>query len=114
MNYIIDAQNKSIGRVASEAACVLIGKNKSDYAPNTVADVSVEIKNASKAKIHPKKLANKSYKRYSGYPGGLKEKSMKEMIKNKGYGELFRIAVKGMLPSNKLRNSMLKNLKITE
>ncbi|MFC1721059.1 50S ribosomal protein L13 [Patescibacteria group bacterium] len=112
--YTIDAQNKSLGRVASEAAKVLMGKDKADYKPNVVADVKVEIKNASKIKINPKNLDNKLYKRYSGYPGGLKETPMKKVIEKKGYSELFEMAVRGMLPANRLRQIMLKNLSIVE
>ncbi len=112
--YTIDAQNKSLGRVASEVAMILMGKDKADYRPNVVADVKVEIQNASKVKINPKNLKNKLYKRYSGYPGGLKETPMKKVIEKKGYSEIFEIAVKGMLPANKLRPLMMKNLEVTE
>jgi len=114
MEYTIDAQNKSLGRVASEAAMVLMGKDKANYQPNVVADVKVEIQNASKVKINPKNLDNKLYKHYTGYPGGLRETPMKKKIEKKGYSEIFEIAVKGMLPANKLRPLMLKNLSITE
>ena len=112
--YTIDAQNKSLGRVASEAAVVLMGKTDADYKPNVVKDVKVQIINASKAKIHPKKMDDKLYKRYSGYPGGLKETPMKKVVEKKGYSELFKMAVRGMLPANKLRPLMLKNLQVTE
>jgi len=112
--YTIDAQSKSLGRVASQVAVLLMGKNETTFARNVAPAVKVEIVNASKASIHPKKLEMKKYKSYSGYPGGLKETPMKKMIEKKGYSELFRIAVKGMLPSNKLRKDMMKNLKVTE
>lgn len=110
MKYTLDAENKKIGRVATQAAVLLMGKNTAGFAKNSVPDVTVEIKNASKASIDGKKLTQKTYSRYSGYPGGLKQPSMEKVIAKKGYGELFREAISGMLPKNKLRNKMMKNL----
>ena len=112
--YTINAEGKKIGRVASEAAKILMGKQSADYASNKVADVFVEITNTSKADISEKKKEEKSYARYSGYPGGLKFPTMAKIISKKGTSEIFRIAVKGMLPKNKLTPTILKNLKITE
>jgi len=112
--YTIDAQGKKIGRVASEAAKILMGKTSASYAANKVADVKVEIVNTSKADISEKKKGEKTYARYSGFPGGLKFPTMAKIISKKGTSEIFRIAVKGMLPKNKLSPIMLKNLKITE
>ncbi len=112
--FELDAENKSIGRVASEAAILLMGKNSPEYKRNLAPSVTVTIANASKAKIHPKRLLDKKYKSFSGYPGGLKETPMAKMIEKKGHEELFRIAVRGMLPANKLRSIMLKNLKVSE
>jgi large subunit ribosomal protein L13 len=112
--YTLDATNKKIGRLASEAASLLMGKNTTVYARNVVPAVEVEIINASKATIPASKLEQKKYTTYSGYPGGLKETAMKRMIERKGHSELFRIAVYGMLPINKLRSRMIKNLKISE
>ena len=114
MNHIIDAENKKIGRVATEAAILLMGKNLSDFKRNVVPNVKVEIKNASKAAITDKKMQEKTYSRYSGFPGGLKKPTMKEVVGKKGYGELFKEAVSGMLPKNKLRQKMINNLIITE
>ena len=114
MKYTLDAQNKKIGRVATEAAVFLMGKNLPKFARNAIPDVRVEIKNTSKALIDDKKKSQKTYSRYSGYPGGLKQPTMNEVIVKKGYSEIFRIAVYGMLPKNKLRARMLKNLIITE
>lgn len=112
--YVIDATNKKIGRVATEAARVLMGKDSPDYQPNKVASVSVKIANASKADISTKKKEQKTYKSFSGYPGGLREAPMNKVIEKKGYGELFRSAIYGMLPTNKLRAKMMGNLIITE
>lgn len=114
MEHEINAQNKKLGRVASEAASFLMGKNRLDFVRNTVADIKVKIINASKLDVTNKKLGAKTYKLYSGYPGGLKEPTMKKVIADKGFKEIFRIAVRGMLPKNKLRDRMMKNLIITE
>ncbi|HEY0908017.1 MAG TPA: 50S ribosomal protein L13 [Candidatus Paceibacterota bacterium] len=112
--HTIDAQAKKIGRIASEAAKILMGKNSTAYAPNVVADVEVRIINAAKADVTDKKMDQKVYKRYSGYPGGLIETSMKRLVEKKGMSEVFTIAIKGMLPKNKLQAKMLKNLVVTE
>ena len=112
--HTIDAKDKKIGRVATEAAHHLLGKDSTDYKPNVVADVNVEIVNAKLLDISPKKIDNKMYKRFSGYPGGLKEEKLGKIIKNKGFDEVLRKAVYGMLPSNKLRSLMMKRLIISE
>ncbi len=114
MKYIIDAKDKKLGRVASEAAVYLNGKNSVDFARNTVTQTVVEIVNASKADIDVKKLSGKTYDRYSGYPGGLKSPAMKNVVEKKGYAEVFRLAVYGMIPSNKLRAKIMKNLTVKE
>lgn len=114
VKYTIDAENKRIGRVATEAAVFLMGKNLATFAKNIVPNVKVEIKNTSKALIDDTKKAQKTYSRYSGYPGGLKQPTMEQVIAKKGFGELFKEAVSGMLPKNKLRSKMLSNLIITE
>ncbi len=114
MEYTLDAQNKKLGRIASEAAKLLMGKNRTDFARNTMPDVKVKIVNAGKVDILNKKMGDKFYKTYSGYPGGLKERGMKKVVNDKGFKETFRLAVSGMLPKNKLRTRMMKNLIVTE
>lgn len=114
MKKTIDASGKKLGRVASEAAVFLIGKDKPDFARNKVSGVAVEIVNASKADINERKLSDKKYVRYSGYPGGIKSPTMKNVIEKKGYAEIFTLAVYGMIPSNKLRAKIMKNLTVTE
>jgi len=114
VKYTLDATNKHVGRVASQAAVLLMGKNSKDFKRNVAPEVKVEIKNASKASISDKKRAQETYARYSGYPGGLKKPVMAEVISKKGYSEVFKKAVSGMLPKNKLRSVMLKNLIVTE
>lgn len=114
MKYTLDAENKKIGRIATQASVYLMGKNLPDFKRNMAPKVKVEIKNTSKAEIDSKKMEQKTYSRYSGYPGGLRQPKMKEVVAKKGYSELFREAVSGMLPKNKLRAIMMKNLIITE
>ncbi|HEY9480817.1 MAG TPA: 50S ribosomal protein L13 [Candidatus Paceibacterota bacterium] len=113
-NHTIDASGKKIGRIASQAAKILMGKTSTAYQPNVVADVKVTITNASKADITSKKKDEKIYTRYTGYPGGLIESTLAHMIEKKGYGEAFKVAVYGMLPKNKLQDRMMKNLTVTE
>lgn len=114
MKYTLDAENKSIGRVATQAAVYLMGKNMPDFKRNAIPDIKVEITNTSKASIPESKRLQKTYSRYSGYPGGLKQPTMEQVIEKKGYSELFKEAVSGMLPKNKLRQKMMNNLTITE
>ncbi len=112
--HIIDAKDAKIGRVATQAAHILMGKNYPEFQRNVAPKVSVQIVNASAALIDSRKFAEKDYTSYSGYPGGLKHKSMRQVVEKKGYREIFRKAVKGMLPKNRLQAVMLKNLKIEE
>ncbi len=114
MEYTIDAKDKKLGRVASEAASVLMGKNRTDFAKNQVTDVKVVISNAASLDISEKKKGEKVYRRHSQYPGGLKEETLAKVLENKGVGEVVRKAVYGMLPTNKLRARMIKNLVVTE
>jgi len=114
MKYTIDSTNKTLGRVAAEAAVLLMGKNRTDFARNTIAPAEVEIVNASKVKISSKKMAETIFKHHSGYRGGLKEVKIDRFIAEKGYPELFRKTIWGMLPINKLRPKIIKNLHVTE
>ncbi|MDD5318453.1 MAG: uL13 family ribosomal protein [Candidatus Pacebacteria bacterium] len=112
--HTIDAKNKKLGRVATQAAMVLMGKNEPTFRKNTVADVKVLITNASLISLDEVKAKNTTHMTYSGYPGGEKILSSKELVAKKGYEALFIKAIKGMLPTNKLRDVMLKNLTVTE
>lgn len=114
MKYTIDAQNKPLGRVATEVAALLNGKNTTDFAKNIVTDVKVEVINASKLKLTGNKMKDSVHKRYSGHPGGLKIRSFKLVTEKKGYRELVIHAVNGMLPKNKLQDVRMKNLTVTE
>jgi large subunit ribosomal protein L13 len=111
--YTIDATNKKLGRVATEAAMILMGKNDPDYAPNVVAKNKVTITNASKIDLSPKKL-KEEYARYSGYPGGLRFEQRGKKIDRLGFAPIFEHAVRGMLQKNRLQDKMMKNLTITE
>ncbi len=114
MKHTIDAQDKKLGRIASEAAKILMGKQTTHYVKNTVEPVTVHIINASKAKLDAKKLREKEYVTYSGFPGGIKTSTASHVVSKKGYSELFREAVYGMLPINKLRAKRIQNLIVTE
>lgn len=110
MEKVIDAKNKTLGRVASEAASVLRGKDNPNFQPNIAPDIKLEIINISQIKISPKKLKEKEYVKYSGYQSGQKFEPMEKLIKKYGMEEVFRRAVKRMLPNNKLNRVMMKNL----
>jgi len=114
MNHKIDAKGKKLGRVASEAAQFLMGKNSPEYKRNVAPDVSVEIVNASQLDINSKKADGKVHTRYSGYPGGLKKQTLTEMVEKHGYARAVKSAVRGMLPKNKLQSVMMNNLKVHE
>lgn len=113
-NYTLDATNKTLGRLASEAASLLMGKNSASFVRNQVSGNTVTITNAAKLKVDPKKLEQKTYARYSGYPGGLTVSKMSHIASKKGYREILTVAIKGMLPDNKLKKEFMKNLTVTE
>ena len=105
----IDATNKIVGRLASQIAIILRGKNKPEFEPHLDLGDVVEVSNIDKLKFTGKKLEQKKYFRYSGYQGGLKETKMSDLAKINP-GEILRRAVREMLPGNKLRKNMLKRL----
>lgn len=109
--YVIDAEGKVLGRLASEIAARLRGKNKPVYTPYVDAGDFVIVVNAGKVKLTGKKLTDKIYYHHSGYPGGLKQTAAGKMLQEKP-AEMLRLAVRGMLPKNSLGRSMLKKLKI--
>jgi len=109
--FIVDAEGKVLGRMATRIADILRGKNKSIFTPHVDTGDFVVVVNAEKVKLTGKKLTGKVYYRHSGYPGGLKSASAKK-IKEESPEELIRLAVKGMLPKNKLGSRLIKKLKI--
>ncbi len=112
--YTIDASRRAPGRVATEVAVLLMGKNRTDFAKNRIPEVEIEVTNAGAMNLNQNKLRDKEYARYSMYPGGLTLETMGNVVEKKGAREVLRRAVYGMLPKNKLRARMMKNLKITE
>jgi large subunit ribosomal protein L13 len=111
--HIIDATGKRLGKVATEAATVLMGKDKADFAKHIMSDVVVEIHNASKLDIPEKKLGE-IYQRYTGYPGGRREETLEHLAERRGIGEVIQRTVGGMLPNNKHKKRLLKQLIVTE
>lgn len=113
-HYTIDASGKTIGRVASQAAKMLMGKTTATYTPNKASEVKVTIENASKMRVTEKKRLQKIFTHYSQYPGGLKKESLGARIGRKGMSSAIRHAVEGMLPNNTLFVGRMKNLTISE
>ncbi len=109
--YIIDAQNEILGRLAVSAAKILRGKHRVQFTPNIDCGDNVIIINAAKVKVTCKKLDQKVYRRYSGYPGGLREVYLKQML-NRKPTEVIRLAVQRMLPQGPLGRDLLKKLKV--
>lgn len=110
----IDAQGKRLGRVASEAATHLLGKNSPSFAKNKVMNVKVHIINCGKAYISEKKKLGKEYVTFTGFRGGLNTETLSALIARKGVAEAFERAVYRMLPGNTLRKTRMQNLTITE
>ena len=110
----IDASGKTLGRLCTEIAAILLAKNSTSFAKNAVAQVEVEVINAKKLVVTGDKMKTKTHKRFSLYPGGLKTPSWELVAAKKGYGELIKHAVEGMLPKNSLAKGRMKNLKINE
>ena len=108
---MIDAADKTLGKVATEAATLLMGKHKPLYAPYIDTGDYVVVTNAAKVKVTGKKTEQKIYYRYSGYPGGLKSAAFKEVL-DKDPRRVIELAVKGMLPHNRLGRAMFKKLKV--
>ncbi|PCK72421.1 50S ribosomal protein L13-like protein [Paenibacillus larvae subsp. larvae B-3650] len=109
--YIIDATNKTLGRLASEAASIIRGKHKTQFTPHVDTGDFVIIINAEKIHLTGKKLTDKKYYRHSMHPGGLKVTTAQEMLKNKPE-RMLELAIHGMLPKNRLGNSMKTKLKV--
>ena len=109
--HLIDATDKVLGKVATEAAELLMGKNKTMFTRNMDTGDYVVVINAIKIRVTGKKLEQKMYYRHSGYPGGFRAVPLGEMLKDKPE-MVIEHAVKGMLPQNKLGDAMIKKLKV--
>jgi large subunit ribosomal protein L13 len=108
---LVDAEDKTLGRLASSLASRLRGKHRPEFTPNADLGDYIVVVNAGKISVTGDKLNQKKYYKHSGYPGGIKSKSLKEVIKNSAE-DAIRMAVKGMLPKNRLGKKMLTKLKI--
>lgn len=111
--HVIDAAGKRLGRVATEAAHTLLGKDRPDVEKHIVAPVTVKIVNVSKLDISEKR-AEEEFQTYSGYPGGRRIETLGHLGGRRGYAEVVRRVVAGMLPKNKLHKPRMKQLLITE
>jgi large subunit ribosomal protein L13 len=109
--WVIDATDKTLGRVATQVACLLKGKHKPIYAPHIDTGDYVVVINAAKVRVTGKKAEQKVYYRHSGYPGGLKSRSFEEVL-TRNPSRVIELAVKGMLPHNRLGRTMIKKLKV--
>lgn len=109
--YVVDASERPLGRIATQIAHVLRGKHRPEYSPHLSLGDHVIVINADKIQLSGNKTEQKKYYRFSGYPGGLKVASFNEMMA-KDPTRVVRLAVKGMLPHNRLGRTLMKKLKI--
>ena len=109
--HLVDAKDKVLGRLATKIASLLKGKDQVSYSPHVDAGSGVVVINSEKIRVTGKKPEQKMYKKFSGYPGGLKLESLESLLKRRPH-EVLRHAVNGMLPKNKLGRRMIKRLKI--
>ena len=114
MEHTIDAQGKKLGRVASQAPVLLMGKNKATFKKSVYIPQKVKIINASKLQVSSKKLEDVSHVRYTGYPGGLIKERLALVVGRKGYRELVRHAIEGMIPANRTKKKIMKYLTVSE
>ena len=109
--YLVDAEGKTLGRLATQIADTLRGKRKPQYTPHVDTGDFVVVVNAEKILVTGNKLDQKRYYRHSGYPGGLRSRTLREQLDRRPT-EVLRVAVKGMLPKNRLARQQLTKLKI--
>lgn len=109
--FVVDATNQVLGRFSSAIAAVLRGKHKTNFTPHVDCGDNVIVINAEKVRLTGKKLTDKAYISYSGYPGGQKVRSPKEIL-SKNPARLIEMAVKKMLPRNRLGNAIFNNLHV--
>ena len=111
---VVDATGLPMGRLSSQIAMMLRGKNKPNFTPHVDCGDNVIVINAEKATLSGAKMTEREYTHFSGYPGGLRKFSPKEVIEKRGYPELFRRTVRGMLPKNRLGDKLINNLYVYE
>ena len=112
--FTVDATDRTIGRVASEAASILLGKKSVTYTKNEVLPVEVKIVNAGKLRISEKRMSEKTYRWFTGQVDGLREISLPNLIAKKGIEFVLEQTVDGMLPRNSLRKERMKRLSVTK
>jgi len=109
--YLVDAKDKVLGRLVSRVALILRGKNRPEFSPNADTGDFVIIVNADKVRLTGRKWQNKKYYHFSGYPGGLRQQTAKE-LRNRYPERIIKHAVKGMLPKNRLGQRLAKKIKV--
>jgi large subunit ribosomal protein L13 len=109
--YLVDAEGKTLGRLATQIADTLRGKRKPQFTPHVDTGDFVIVVNADKIQVTGNKLDQKRYYRHSGYPGGLRSRTLREQLERRPT-EVLRVAVKGMLPKNRLARQQITKLKI--
>src|SRR5207247_1843042 len=109
--YVVDAEGKTLGRLATQIADTLRGKRKPEFTPHIDTGDFVVVVNAEKVGVTANKLETKLYRKHSGYPGGLRTRTLEEMLARRPE-EVIRLAVKGMLPRNRLGRQQLAKLKV--
>ena len=109
--YVIDAEGQSLGKIAVKAATYLKGKHKPSYAPHQLCGDHVVVVNCAKVALPPKKVFRKTYFRHTGFPGGVKNVGLQDMLAKKPE-YVIEHAVKGMLPANRLAREMMKRLHV--
>jgi large subunit ribosomal protein L13 len=109
--YLVDAEGKTLGRLATQIADTLRGKRKPQFTPHVDTGDFVIVVNAEKIRVTGNKLDQKRYYRHSGYPGGLRSRTLREQLDRRPT-EVLRVAVKGMLPKNRLARQQITKLKI--
>lgn len=109
--YVIDASNQTLGRLATEVATILRGKHKPTFTPHVDTGDFVIVINAEKVRLTGNKLSQKKYRHHTGYPGGLKEMDYETLLRRKPE-KAIEMAVKGMIPHNRLGDQVFKKLKV--
>ena len=112
--YTIDATDRTLGRVCSEAASALLGKKSVHFVKNMALPMEVIVENVSKLHLPARRTQGKIYTHYTGYPGGLREMTMAEMIAKKGIADVVKKTVDGMIPRNKLRKPRMMKLVVKD
>jgi large subunit ribosomal protein L13 len=109
--YVVDATGQTLGRLCTSIAVVLRGKHRRDYSPHLDQGDFVVVVNAEKIRVTGKKMTDKMYYRHSGYPGGLREETLKDLLARRPE-RVIELAVRGMLPDNSLGDAMYRKLKV--